>query len=326
MRIRSITANFSLALLCSCIQSQDPSQPPATESSIQVTRQAEGYLFEEGVRPVMFYQLIAKSLNGEYGRSNYIHPLYGLDGEVLTEDFPEDHRHHRGIFWTWPQVLIGEVQGGDPWMAKSFSWDVQESRVLESRDGVRVRFHWKSPNFRDGQEAIAEETTIIRVHESEGSIQKIDFEIRLKPQHDDTRLGGSEDDKGYGGFSARIRMRKDLTFITASGPVTASRNAIEAGAWMDFSGTFGGTDAKSGFAILVHPTSIGFPQPWIIRALPMKSMQNAVWPGPGDPTPVAKGAEVVLRYRVVLHRGGSDKVPLADLWTEYQAFKPGSES
>lgn len=45
----------------------------------------------------------------------------------------------------------------------------------------------------------------------QGSIQKIDFEIRLMPQHDDTRLGGSEDDKGYGGFSSCIRMLKDLT-------------------------------------------------------------------------------------------------------------------
>ena len=29
-------------------------------------------------------------------RSNYIHPLYGPDGEVLTEDWSVDHPHHRG--------------------------------------------------------------------------------------------------------------------------------------------------------------------------------------------------------------------------------------
>jgi AcrR family transcriptional regulator len=37
----------------------------------------------------------------KFRRSCYIHPLYGLDGEVMTEDFPVDHRHHRGVFWAW---------------------------------------------------------------------------------------------------------------------------------------------------------------------------------------------------------------------------------
>ncbi|MFW6125426.1 MAG: DUF6807 family protein, partial [Pirellulales bacterium] len=33
-------------------------------------------------------------------RACYIHPVRGLHGEVLTDDFPEDHYHHHGIFWT----------------------------------------------------------------------------------------------------------------------------------------------------------------------------------------------------------------------------------
>src|SRR5699024_3188858 len=41
-------------------------------------------------------------------RSNYIHPLYGLEGEMLTRDWPEGaHPHHRGIFWAWPEVEYG---------------------------------------------------------------------------------------------------------------------------------------------------------------------------------------------------------------------------
>jgi hypothetical protein len=38
-------------------------------------------------------------------RSDYIHPLYGLNGEMLTNDWPDaDHPHHRGIFWAWLEV------------------------------------------------------------------------------------------------------------------------------------------------------------------------------------------------------------------------------
>ena len=37
-------------------------------------------------------------------RSDYIHPLFGLDGEKLTDDWQKDHPHHRGIYWAWPEV------------------------------------------------------------------------------------------------------------------------------------------------------------------------------------------------------------------------------
>ncbi len=329
MRFLSTVAGLSLALLCACGGGRTAGASEEPRSAVRATRQADGYLFEElfeqDARPVLFYRLAPKSLNGEYERSNYIHPLYGLDGEVLTEDFPDDHLHHRGVFWTWHQVLIGDVRAGDPWLAKNFSWDVQESAALAGGDGVRVRLHWKSPDFRGGAEAILEEITTVRAHRAEGGARKIDFEIRLAPLHDDFRLGGSEDDKGYGGFSLRVKMLPDLTFAAANGPVAAGRNAVDAGAWMDFSGAFGSGGAKSGVAVLVHPSSIGYPQPWIIRALPMKSMQNPVWPGRG-PLPLTKGEEVVLRYRLVVHRGGAEAIRPADLWNEYQRAEPGAAS
>ena len=47
--------------------------------------------------------------------SCYIHPLYGLDGEVLTDDFPADHLHHRGVFWAWPHVTV-DGRHLDLWM------------------------------------------------------------------------------------------------------------------------------------------------------------------------------------------------------------------
>ena len=50
-------------------------------------------------------------------RSSYVHPLYGLDGEVITDDFPKDHYHHRGLFWAWPHVRVG-TEETDLWMLK----------------------------------------------------------------------------------------------------------------------------------------------------------------------------------------------------------------
>ncbi len=72
--------------------------------SFQVIKQEEGFLVLEKGHPVLFYRTVPKSLKGKFERTHYIHPLYSLNGEILTEDFPEDHPHHRGIFWVWHQI------------------------------------------------------------------------------------------------------------------------------------------------------------------------------------------------------------------------------
>ena len=44
-------------------------------------------------------------------RSDYIHPVYGPEGELLTRDWSKDHPHHRGIYWAWPEVDFGKKRG-----------------------------------------------------------------------------------------------------------------------------------------------------------------------------------------------------------------------
>lgn len=65
----------------------------------------------------------ATSYNGAYftdgsrygaERSDYIHPLYGFHGEPLTTDYPKDHLHHRGLWWSWCEVRHNE-KIGDLW-------------------------------------------------------------------------------------------------------------------------------------------------------------------------------------------------------------------
>ena len=85
---------------------------------LQAQRQAGSGQYEitEAGKPVLRYNYqtiepgeILKSIapgNLIYARarSNYLHPLYGLGGEVLTQDWSVDHPHHRGIYWAWPEV------------------------------------------------------------------------------------------------------------------------------------------------------------------------------------------------------------------------------
>lgn len=76
-----ILAHLFPLLLCFCACSN--AQQLAFEKS------DEGILLKEKGQARFFYQTATKSLDGNYPRANYVHPLYGLEGEVLTEDFPD---------------------------------------------------------------------------------------------------------------------------------------------------------------------------------------------------------------------------------------------
>ena len=86
--------------------------PRAGRPTMQVLRQEGGSRFEiaEEGKPVLQYNyakvepgdLLDKvsDSNRKYAvaRNDYIHPLYGPQGEILTRDWPLEHPHHRGIY------------------------------------------------------------------------------------------------------------------------------------------------------------------------------------------------------------------------------------
>ena len=59
-----------------------------TKSSFSFKENEQGIgLFENG-HAVFFYQRKPKSSDGQYICNNYLHPLYTIDGDTLTEEFP----------------------------------------------------------------------------------------------------------------------------------------------------------------------------------------------------------------------------------------------
>ena len=294
----------------------------AAQHSISIVPTEQGFVISEGPEKVMVYQRTHKSLDGKYTRANYIHPLYGLDGEVLTEDFPRDHLHHRGVFWAWHQVWLSDMKLSDPWATIDARWEVYEAKILtpdsKSR-ALQVHVHWTSPLRTDSTGKpvpFVKEKTTITVHRAANDMRKIDFQIELLALENDMRLGGSEDAKGYGGFSTRIPLPADLAFTGTDGPVEPTTLSVEAGPWLDFSGDLGGTGKTSGLAILCHSSSPGYPQRWILRR--KGSAQNPVYPG-RDPVPLSREKPLVLRYRLIIHRGDVTHVNLDKLQAEYNS-------
>ncbi len=278
----------------------------------------DGAWIKEDGKKVLFYQEKTKSKDGQYPRADYIHPLYGIDGFELTEDSPKDHLHHHGIFWAWHQLFIGEKKIGDAWVSEDFEWNVLEVKQGEKKDGsisLVTKTYWESPLWKDGngnKKPFLEENSIIKVHAKVENYRVIDFEISLLALEPDLKIGGSDDKKGYGGFSVRMKMPEDIKFTSENGEVTPLVVAVSAGPWMNVSGSLAKDGGNAGIIMMSHPDNPMFPEQWILRK--KGSMQNPAYPG-REPVLVSDKTPTILKYRLVVYKGQLTKKVIEGLFS-----------
>ncbi len=272
-----------------------------SSQNVTIERTDEGFLFRSDERPVLFYQ--SKSMTKhQHTRAGFVHPLYGLDDEVLTDSFPKDHRHHQGVFWAWHQLWVGDRKVGDPWITKDHLVVVNEANIVAQEvtyATLAIDAEWTSNAFDDRGEAksIVAEHTEITVHRQSGDSQCVDFTIKLTPLVADVRIGGSENVKGYSGFTVRVKPPKDMKIATNKGILDGDGVQAES-RWAGVSGSFA-EGRTSGVAILTHAPATEFSSKWVLRHY---GMQNVAYPG-REPIALSADEPLVLRYRLVIHRG-----------------------
>lgn len=274
-------------------------------SQIKMEKGEGGFLFTENGKKVLFYQSDPKNIDGKYERCNYIHPLWGIDGNILTEDFPADHLHHRGIFWAWHQIWIDGERIGDGWEIRDFEQKVNEVEFLSRKDGsalLKTEVTWMSDKWKKQGKKIPylKENAVITIHPQKGNYRKIDFGIELLALEENLTIGGSEDVKGYSGFSVRTILPEDVTFIGAGGWVEPKNEAVNSPGYINISGSVGKNGSKGGVVMIDHPDNPGYPQPWILRK--KNSMQNAAYPG-NKTIPVSTGKPLKLSYSLIVYSG-----------------------
>jgi hypothetical protein len=274
-------------------------------AQIKMQKQDDGFLFTENNENVLFYQKEPKSLDGKFERCNYIHPLWGIDGTVLTEDFPADHLHHRGIFWAWHQIWIDGKRIGDGWEIKDFEQKVIEVEYFSKKGGIAVlntEVNWKSELWKKQGKKVPylKEKTTISIHPKTGNYRKIDFEISLLALADNLSIGGSEDVKGYSGFSVRMVLPDDVNFIGVNGEIKPQNEAVQSTGYVNVYGSVGKNNNDGGIVMIDNPQNPGYPQPWILRK--QRSMQNAAFPG-NTKYPVSNQQPLILKYSLLVYSG-----------------------
>jgi hypothetical protein len=285
------------------------------KSPFNFLKNSHGIEIREHGKPVFFYQGRVGAVNSKNTFNNYLHPLYSLNGDTLTDVFPADHPYHKGVFWAWHQVYVGGKSVGDGWIMQDLEQEVVNVKTkIEKGNGMFILdADWKSPLY-ENRKAFLNEHTMITVHPLRNNIRMIDFTIRLIAKVPDVEIGGSDDEKGYGGFCARLKRPPEIIFTSEKGKVTAQNTQITAGPWMDFSVAAGPKGERSGFTILCHPKTPNYPAPWILRS--ETSMQNIVFPG-RKRIQLSMKDPIILHYRVLIHNA-SEKIDIPKLQKEYE--------
>ncbi len=270
----------------------------------QVTMKKDdgGFWIKEKGENVFFFQKENKSIDGKFIRCNYIHPLCTLDGTVMTEDFPEDHLHHRGVFWAWHQIKINGKQVADGWELNDFNEKISsvEFKQIDSKGILKTTAEWRSPRWNEGNDPFVEEYALITIHPRTANYRRIDFEISLLALTDHVEIGGSDDEKGYGGFSVRMKLPEDVRFEGRDGLLEPQNTAIEGGNFVRIAGTIGKNGQQGGMVIFASPENPVQPQTWILRQ--KASMQNAVFPG-RNTVSLSTTTPLVLKYSLLIYAG-----------------------
>lgn len=293
-------------------------------ASLSAEDNGRAYWVYDGETPVLAYNYkntpLPEGVDRKYRRAGYIHPLCGLDGEILTEDFPSDHYHHRGVFWAWPETIaLGKKL--DTWglggaNQKAVSW----THTGGAGEALVLKLEQYSYFTEDADAPILGESVIVTVHPADADMRAIDFELTFTNEtSDDLVLKGQDDkNKGYGGFGIRPNAtRKPFRFLGANGRIRADR-LKEDSPWVDvsFSINPGKRTPKSGVALFQHADNPGYPHPgYLLRHF---GFLGHSWPH-REPYTLKPGDSITLRYRLLVHRNDGQVVGVPAAFDAYEA-------
>jgi hypothetical protein len=275
-----------------------PAQALARPQLLDAVIGPDGVTVTEDDRPVLFYRTRPADPATEPGRLNYVHPLYAPDGTILTEDRPADHPHQRGLFWSWHQVRLGDRIVADGWFMKGLTFVVKKTRFATDRTGAGKLVLDVDWIVSSGPELVyvATETTTVRVQPLKKGARRIDVATVITPTVDGLSLGGSDDAKGYGGFSMRLIAPDRLVFGSQGKGVVPQVGPVTAGSSMGFA--WPSQPGLSQWAVGLSCKVDGKPiTQWILRK--ELSMQNCVWPGRA-PVALVKGRPLKLETALVV--------------------------
>jgi len=221
-------------------------------------------------------------------RCCYLYPVYTPAGVSVLDDFPQDHWHHRGIFWSWP-VVETEGKTYDNWMTLT-ARDRNTGPPKVEGTHLTVQNIWQAA----GKDIVREDVRITAFSTQQNS-RELEVEVKLEALSAPVTLRGSrEAGKSYGGFSARFAPREN-TILRADGEVLTKDEDLTPRHWAELEGVYNG---KKATLRIIPETSV--PDQWCLRNY---GFVGASFPGKtatSDGYTLERGKPLTLKFRVKL--------------------------
>jgi len=242
-------------------------------------------------------------------RSNYIHPLFDLNGNPITFDWSMGHPHHRGIYWAWPEVGYKGEFGDIHALQKVFARPTGniETVVKDGTVSLRAENLWKW----EDEEPIVHETATITVHPLSASGRKIDLEFRFKGLVDEVTLARRGTDS-YGGLN--LRMANLDGFRSGSFQEHDGDVAKDGAAWVFATGNDSGKMME--LTVLEKADNPDYPGD-LIHYPELQWFQPGI-PSKGTRFVLKKDDVLTLRFRLWLHEATADDAAKKAAWKEFQ--------
>jgi hypothetical protein len=300
----------------------------ATEQALKLTRLDDRIRIEIGGKLFSEYRFRGAP-------KPCLFPILDAEGVSYTRNWPmkdtpdevHDHDWHRSVWFGH-----GLVNGHDFWreIPERKTGTIQHEAILEHRGGtdglIRAASRWVAA---DGKVICTDVTSIVIKPTGDGIF--VDFEIVLKASHGPVTLGDTEE----GTMAVRVNEAIRVTYgkkpelrpgtghiINSAGdrdtPAWGKRAA-----WCDYFGPLPGGPVI-GVAIFDHPKNPSHPTWWHVRdyglfaANPFGRHDFEKLPDENAGARVIPaGGELVLRYRILFHRGDTKSAKVAEHYHAY---------
>lgn len=276
----------------------------------------------EGVTVKLDGLLVAQYLSVS-GAKPILWPLVGPTEERLTRAYPmrkidgEQHDHvHQRSCW----LSHGSVNGINFWSEEPGHGTIKHRKFGELRGGREAMIvshnDWLAP---DGGNQLEDERRLT-FRLGENGERLIDFEIKLSATEGPVVFGDTKE----GGFGVRmaspiaVEMKQGGRIVNADGRTNEEAWGRQS-SWVDYHGPLGGE--VTGIAILNHPTSFRYPNHWHVRTYGLFVANpfgvNAFSRSGDGKYTLAAEKSIMLRYRMILHRGNEKEAKLAEAFAKY---------
>ena len=267
----------------------DRGEPEKSSAAMMAPSSRGGLILFGENAPVLTVQL-APYPEDQYWRRYYIHPLFAPSQAILTEDAPEDHPHHRGIFTAWRRIHIDGQSIGDSWSGEhvhqgdegpqGLGWAYGDDRAPHYDIKMMFHFDWYSDLFHPTEPFMRETMRIRADEETADGLRKILISAEVTALTPGLQLGGTDDEQGYGGMSFRFAHADKMDIESDGATLTATNAAMQTGETVTFLWDGQGTEVPPDWPQEISIACTVNGEPWTNWVLRQElSMQNCAWPG-----------------------------------------------